>query len=1380
MSAVELRTLGTTASAAPQMKRATAHLTTGQSVVVVPDMNWVGAQGSDVSSTAKFVVYVSTDASRTAYTSFAYTPTVAPMLFAKSAICSVTARSDNRLLIAYQGIDNSVRLITLAWSGTTYTSGTEQTVIAANAVTNRIRALDVDDCWPNQSVAVLVYESLASSGQGAYARLYIRKDDAVTWIKAWEEQIFTTQFISGGSEDVSVAWDAAGITSNVGRLALFYTRSYTTGDLGDKVVEVSVNINTATTNSAVLIGTWFSTLNQNIAAGTRRAWLFSESAGLWMFATSVGSTSPFFMAARLSHNTFTGIIQNKTVQNPATQAQPVRAFSIVRDAMRTTYPPAAVTCSYVDARVVFVYSGLGLLVSYTTRSAVIRFSNISGDPAALSIDTAPRVLDSGYTLGDGVIGVYGGDNHRILVGDYQLNVLVAYGNKGAAVNALNNDSFDRTVANGIGFSNTGYQWSVIGTASNYSVSPGAASLSMAATNTSYRVVTTLGPSSADTSQYIDFTVPVLATGAAINVGLIARYQNSSNFYELNINFITAGNAVQMTLNKTVGGVLSTVVGPVSTGLTHVAGTTYRIKFLVTGNAMNGYIWSPSGVEPAPQIATTDSSLAAAGQQGFSASRNTGNTNGVQAITFKNYAYFAAQQFITRKARAVIEDVPSAPVVVAPTNTVVARNTLDIRVQAQNINIYSNVLAKAEVQLASDAGFTTNLRTITESDAMYASLSATTGTTPPMRVITLSALGSNALFPGVWYLRSRMVDDLGGASAYSATVNFTVSHPPTATPTAPEASSSLLYGTGNVTFAWKFSDPEPTDTQSAYQVIVTRLDNGTIVWDSGKVISSAKSVVNNFASGLKDIPLQWTVSLWDAGNTQGPLSAPGTFTVMDPPTVAITSPTAGGVVTTALPTVTWNFSAGGTRTQRGYRVLIYDRDPSPDVVIADTGWLMGNMVSYTFPTQVLQQSDINAFKEGFESGVAGWTATNCTIAQNAVNFHSGSKSALITVTGSPTQSFARPGEIPVQGGDWYYASAWVHSVAGYSAVGLSIDWIDASHTYITTSIIPGGSTPLAANTWEQRSIAMAQAPANAAYATVGPTLTGNPPAGTAVSFDDVVLDELNYQVYVYVQDTVGLQASDSELFFTDWLPPAQPAVTATSLDNFKVTVTWTNALQDANWVSWRVYRRYMVTATADLDLYDTANVWTLVDERFSSAASMTFDDYYAPLNKQVQYCVVQLADRFGSLIESNITSFASITLQGDRYYFVPEVPIGAIASFEAANVVADGFSKEVEQAVIHVKGRGRQVQIGDDLGYIGTITVKLRNPVTARRDREFFEFLSSDDAGNVFIRSPFGDVWYVAFGNIGVNRIPGMGLGDMVDLSVPYMVVFGTLPITRDS
>jgi hypothetical protein len=158
--------------------------------------------------------------------------------------------------------------------------------------------------------------------------------------------------------------------------------------------------------------------------------------------------------------------------------------------------------------------------------------------------------------------------------------------------------------------------------------------------------------------------------------------------------------------------------------------------------------------------------------------------------------------------------------------------------------------------------------------------------------------------------------------------------------------------------------------------------------------------------------------------------------------------------------------------------------------------------------------------------------------------------------------------------------------------------------------------------------------------------------------------------------------------------------------------------------------------------------------------------------------VQVVDRFGSLIESEITDFETIVTAGDRYFFVPATQIGAVASFEASSVNADNFVREVEQEKLHIILRGRQVQVGDDLGYDGSLTIRLRSVVTSRRDREFFEYLSTADAPNTYIKSPFGDVFLAKIGVISTVRVPGVGTTDMVDLTVPYSQVFEDVVVTR--
>lgn len=1012
---VELRDLGTTAQFAPIMKRATARLSTGQSVIVVPDTNRSDSNGDDVTGTAKIFIYLSTDAERTAFTlTRTHTTGVAFASSTKAAVMSVTVREDDRLYICYQGTDNSLRFIEFNFTAGAYAAGSEQTVVAANAVTDRFRALDIDASPTNANPAIIGYEAAASTGQGADIRVWVRMNDGTTWTRAYTEQIFTTQFIRAGGEDVSIAWNKIGIASNVGQMALYYSKTFSTGDNGDTVREISFNVNAGATDSATVVGSWYTAAHQNIASGTRRGWLFSEANDRWMLAQSVGSAVPFFAATRLQHNVFTGMTVNKT-SGQINFYRDVFLFILNDFNVRT-----AVAVDYTDSRVVFAFTGLGVLTSRITRSVVIRFSSTVTDPVAVAIDTNARPLDNGFSYQDGVISVYGGANKNTL---------------------------------------------------------------------------------------------------------------SANAYN------------------------------------------FAIMYGKNGNTVSG-------------------------------------TPGVSS----------------RKMYAVREDVLSIPTVLSPADSIVSNDNPTLQASMQNLNVYSAVLGKVHFQLATNPGFTLNVVNAIQDDSAFLSYSATSSSVPPTRVVSHTLTSGQSLFSGVWYIRAKILDDLGGESSWSDTETFIVSHPPTALPTSPTGDQTFLYGTGDVVFTWNFSDTEPTDTQSAYQITVIRTDTGAIAFDSGKVVSSSRAVTQNFASGLKDIPLKWYVTLWDSDDVQGPASAQNVFTLADPPTVTITSPTAGGTVTTAIPTVTWSFSVGGVRTQRAYRVLVYHTDPTPDESVGDSGWVFSAATSYTFSANILENLQ-------------------------------------------------------------------------------------------------------------------------------------------------------NYRVEVYVIDSVGLEDSDNLIFDADWVEPALGDVSLTS-DQFKVTVAWTDANVDADWVAWRVYRRYQRTASSVLDVTSSATTWVLIHETTDVDTDYEYRDYFAPLNKSIDYVVVQLVDRFGSLIESDITAFSSITVVGNRYYFVPEIPIGVIASFEAAFVTADSFLKEVEQETLHVIGRGRQVQIGDDLGYTGTLSIKLRNPSSARADREFIEYLSSDDTGNVYIRSPFGDVLYVAFGNVSTSRIAGTGTSDLVDLNVPYSEVFAEAPITR--
>lgn len=140
----------------------------------------------------------------------------------------------------------------------------------------------------------------------------------------------------------------------------------------------------------------------------------------------------------------------------------------------------------------------------------------------------------------------------------------------------------------------------------------------------------------------------------------------------------------------------------------------------------------------------------------------------------------------------------------------------------------------------------------------------------------------------------------------------------------------------------------------------------------------------------------------------------------------------------------------------------------------------------------------SFTAGFESGVTGWTPTSATFVQSATQAHSGTFSGLLSVVGAPSQAFVRPGIFPVTPGQRYSGTCWVYSPAGWSAVACVIDWYNASQVQISNT--SSAATALAAGTWAQRTVT-ANAPVNAFYARLGPTLTGTP-TGVTVYVDDV--------------------------------------------------------------------------------------------------------------------------------------------------------------------------------------------------------------------------------------------------------------------------------------
>jgi hypothetical protein len=105
-----------------------------------------------------------------------------------------------------------------------------------------------------------------------------------------------------------------------------------------------------------------------------------------------------------------------------------------------------------------------------------------------------------------------------------------------------------------------------------------------------------------------------------------------------------------------------------------------------------------------------------------------------------------------------------------------------------------------------------------------------------------------------------------------------SSPGTTPPTAPIGLSvggrqTPLDVAGTPQFGWLPQDADGNEIQTAYQIQVTRAGDGTLIYDSGKVASSAESYVPYAGSALASgTGYAWTVRTWDRTDQVSPWSA----------------------------------------------------------------------------------------------------------------------------------------------------------------------------------------------------------------------------------------------------------------------------------------------------------------------------------------------------------------------------------------------------------------------------------------------------------------------------------------------------------------------------
>ncbi len=249
----------------------------------------------------------------------------------------------------------------------------------------------------------------------------------------------------------------------------------------------------------------------------------------------------------------------------------------------------------------------------------------------------------------------------------------------------------------------------------------------------------------------------------------------------------------------------------------------------------------------------------------------------------------------------------------------------------------------------------------------------------------------------------------------------------------------------------------------------------------------------------------------------------------------------------------------------------------------------------------------------------------------------------------------------------------------------------------------------------------------------------------------------YSVRLEIEDTAGFVTVTTRDFLTAWVPPAAPSAVVSDApysEQGYVRISWTNANKDSTFVAWRVKRRRL---NGD---------WVVLTEIESNQSEYEYQDWFVGAGKTYDYVVVQVAERFGSFVESSHSAPTRVKPVSTHYWLVH--PTDVTKSKILYQVTGDSFSEEYEEEEVIILDRGRHVDRGTRLGYKGQINAQLwdRGGVSAHDQRLALEEMVNNEV-LLYLRSPFGDLWPVHVSNVQVARKPGVGLRDFADITLNY-------------
>lgn len=262
-------------------------------------------------------------------------------------------------------------------------------------------------------------------------------------------------------------------------------------------------------------------------------------------------------------------------------------------------------------------------------------------------------------------------------------------------------------------------------------------------------------------------------------------------------------------------------------------------------------------------------------------------------------------------------------------------------------------------------------------------------------------------------------------------------------------------------------------------------------------------------------------------------------------------------------------------------------------------------------------------------------------------------------------------------------------------------------------------------------------------------------------DVPLLNERDYLLRVSVQDSWDLIGAAEVTVTTAWVPPPAPEWITVDSEAYEETgyfiLQWAVPTEgvDPDFYAWRIYVREVGESR-----------WLLSGE-VHSPDLLEFYEGLGGAGVEIEFAVVQVADRFGSRVESDKTTTTGIGFIHNYWLIHPTNPD---LSMRLMYVVGDDYDDEWEEESITLIGRGRKREYGEHWGREGTLEVQIRDDNlrgrTARQQRRQLERLK-EDTPICYVKNPFGDVFRVALGNVAVRRVSGVGNREFVDLNIPY-------------